>query len=251
MKTLDTVKTISLPQECLVDPLSATSRIYRLVPSDAAQPWIMELYDIAERTTPHYHKIKTQTYMILEGRAKFLLGEAQEILEAGQHLTIPPGLPHTVEPEGLIRLLVIDWPNLPHPEDYYPNIEEAPSFPLSRVCPFEDLTKLPSSCYQQRKEGDGYVAYEICEDLHHTWSIAILDIKDAAPHFHKQETEHFIVLSGQLKITLDDVEQTLDTGQSISIKPGCTHHLRSAGDEAVRLLCASFPAFDPSDFYPL
>lgn len=98
---------------------------------------------------------------------------------------------------------------------------------------------------------DGYVAHNLLTDQEKKWSIAILDVIDAAAHFHKVEDEHFMVLEGELDIVIDGVHHLLKTGQSIHLQPGIIHHLKSTSNTPVRLLCVNFPAFDPSDFHPI
>jgi len=81
------------------------------------------------------------------------------------------------------------------------------------------------------------------------WSIALIEIDDSPRHFHKIEKELFVVVEGVLDIEVDRVRHILHTGQSIEILPGKIHKLQSAGVVAVRVLCISFPAFNPSDMY--
>ena len=90
----------------------------------------------------------------------------------------------------------------------------------------------------------------MCADPDHKWSLSIIDLKDVVPHFHENGTEHFIVLSGQITLKLQDATYDLITGQSIHITPGQISHLKSANAQIARLLCVNFPAFDPGDFHP-
>lgn len=267
MMTLDTLSKISVPPHCGTTSFSDHFTIYDLVPSSAGQPWIMGLYDVAEASTdPHYHKIKTQTYVILEGETTLHIGPRQYALKAGQVVTIPPHLSHILKQDSSIRFLVVDLPNLPYPQDHYEKIEEAsnegplfispPSMTQSvvnenRSVPLADapFTDLPLSAYQKRLDLPTHTVYEICQDSHHTWSVAIIDIKDVAPHSHKEGVEHFIVLSGILKIDLEGTQHILMPGQSVHIPPSHVHHLSSATEQAVRVLCVNFPAFTPTDFY--
>ncbi len=265
---LDLLEKISLPNMCRTTSFSTTAMADELVPSDAKLPWILKLYNLAEpKTDPHYHKVRTQTFIFLEGETILHLGQTQELVRAGQIVMIPPHLSHTLEQKAPTRFLVIDWPNIDYPEDHYEIIEEAPNTNQALITPFlvkefflnqsysilsdsTDIKDLPPSAYQKRLEYPTHVVYEMCADPDHKWSLAIIDVKDVVPHFHKNETEHFIVLSGQLHIQLQNVTHTLGAGQSVHIAPGQIHHLRSANTQTVRLLCVNFPAFDPCDFYP-
>jgi len=121
--------------------------------------------------------------------------------------------------------------------------------------PLEALKKLPEipdKYYISKIQEQGYDVYLLASDpAGDKWSIAILDVLDAQPHFHKTGNEHFIVLNGGLDITLNGVRHSLTAGQSVHIPPGIVHHLKSTSRTPVRLLCINFPAFDPKDFYPI
>lgn len=264
---LDLLKKISLPSACRTVSFSPAFTVNELVSSDAGHPYIIKLYNVAEPgTDPHYHKIKTQTYIILEGETTLHVGRERHILKAGQIVTIPPHLFHTLEQESPVRFLVIDWPNIDYPEDHYEEISEA----LNIGSPFvssllmtesivnqnqsvpvdlPDLIDFSPSAYQNRIDLPSHTVYEIGQDSDHKWSLAIIEVKDVVPHFHEKGTEHFIVLSGQLKIELQGVTHRLTAGQSAHIAPGHIHHLKSANTQAVRLLCMNFPAFDPRDLH--
>jgi hypothetical protein len=264
---LESLSKFSLPPHFSRTPFSPNFTIYNLVPSEARQPWIMGLYDVAEpRTDPHYHRIKTQTYIMLEGETTLCMGEKTVVLKAGQVATIPPYLSHVLEQEKPIRFLVIEWPNIPYPGDHFEEISEAPNTDVAFVSSLfmtgsstnqslsvptdsSNLRPLPPSSYQNRIEHPSHTVYEICQDFDRKWSIAIIDVKDSVPHFHKNGTEHFIVLSGQLKIELGNVTHILSTGQSVHIASEIVHHLGSANNQLVRIFYAYFPAFRPDDFH--
>jgi mannose-6-phosphate isomerase-like protein (cupin superfamily) len=109
-----------------------------------------------------------------------------------------------------------------------------------------EMTGITSSIQQ------GYAAYTLMTDPEgDKWSIAILDVIDAEAHFHEIENEHFMVLNGELEITVDGVQHRLTAGQTVHIQPGNIHHLKSTSDTPVRLLCVNFPAFDLADFHPV
>lgn len=266
---LDLLEKISLPNACRTMSFSSAFTVDELVPSEAKHPWILKLYNAAEpKTDPHYHKIKTQTFVFLEGQTTFHFGKTQELVKAGQIVMVPPNLSHVLEQKAPVRFLVIDWHNIEYPEDHYENTEEISNTNQAFITPFSvkesflnqgysvlpdsrDLQDLPPSAYQKRLEYQTHVVYEMCADPDHKWSLAIIDVKDIVPHFHEKGTEHFIVLSGQLTIEIQGVTHILAPGQSAHVAPGQGHHLKSTAAQSARLLCVNFPAFDPSDFHPV
>ncbi|MBX9924650.1 MAG: cupin domain-containing protein [Rhabdochlamydiaceae bacterium] len=96
-----------------------------------------------------------------------------------------------------------------------------------------------------------YDVYEIVQghDTQGKWSAALIDIGDSPKHFHLVEKEHFIVVRGNLHIEVDGIHQELNVGEHISISPGQIHKLTSTGQDPVRVLCLSIPAFTPQDMF--
>ncbi|MDP7643629.1 MAG: cupin domain-containing protein [Anaerolineales bacterium] len=44
----------------------------------------------------HVHEVETETAYVISGRGRLLLGDNEQILQAGTGITIPPGLPHSL-----------------------------------------------------------------------------------------------------------------------------------------------------------
>lgn len=68
----------------------------------------------------------------------------------------------------------------------------------------------------------------ICEveptKKHADYSIAIAAIKTSSPHFHKLATEKYEILSGRLKLTVDNQTLSLDKGETYTVLPNETHY---------------------------
>jgi quercetin dioxygenase-like cupin family protein len=259
---------------CEVDYFSPLLTIYGLIPPSAELGWKIEVYDdFREVVSPHFHQIRTQLIMVLEGRCKITLGTHDIIGIPGQFLSIPPQTFHAIQPQTNVRLLVIDTPAFNFPEDIFtqnPPSQDSPQTAfvlpvLQSAAILDQQTNLttqiletfhiqdtiPEKYYLNRINNQGYVAYLLACEPHNKWSIAILDVHEAPRHFHKFGSEHFIVLSGELDINLDGVSHILKAGQSVHIPPEITHHLRSKKPTPVRLLCVNYPSFDSNDFYQI
>ena len=114
------------------------------------------------------------------------------------------------------------------------------------------LFPAPPSHYELCKNMGGYIVYDLGQDPAGLYSVAIIDVLQVAAHFHKREEEHFMVLSGQAKVTLEGVTRLLLPGDQVRIVPPMVHSFTTADPErAVRFLVTNFPAFDPTDFYPV
>lgn len=246
-----------------ITAISPNMTIYSLVPWQTNLGWKIELFDASEKVAPHFHKIQTQLVLVLEGSANFHAGEYSAVLSSGQFIVIPPKTLHSIEPQESVRFLAIDLPGFQFPKDaYFENPTET-----STVAPFiakniqsraivDHQTQLnstllttlkahspiPEAYYHGQINYPNYTVFPLVTEPESRWSIAILELKDAPKHFHKIETEHFLVLNGELDIELDGVHHHLTAGQSAHVPPGVTHHLTSASNGPVRLLCVSFPA---------
>jgi mannose-6-phosphate isomerase-like protein (cupin superfamily) len=118
--------------------------------------------------------------------------------------------------------------------------------PEGRAC--IDLFFLPDETNLGTKIDKGsYGVYELVN--RGVWSVALIEIVDSPKHFHRIEKEHFIVMSGRLAIEVNGKEQILEEGQSITLYPGMVHQLKTASEKLLRVLCFSFPAFDPADMH--
>lgn len=95
--------------------------IYELVSAAANQNWKMEIFDLSEPVSAHYHKEQRQILVVLEGELEAFLDDQRPIhLERFETLHIPAGLVHALRPVGKsVRFLAIDSPNFVYPEDVF------------------------------------------------------------------------------------------------------------------------------------
>ena len=247
--------------------------LYEMFPYDAKENYTFEIFEIVKTLEKHFHKIPTQLMLVLDGAVEVTLGGKIFDLENGDFIVIPPNVMHSIKPkEGKSRFLTVDFPGFNYPEEGYqgPPIETLDKPPYiykqgdsatnnaldlttklpKEIAPLmQILTRIIPKYYRVKREGEGYSVYDIAEDNDKKWDVAILDIQDTPKHVHKIGSEHFIALTGILEVTVNDKTHRLMPGQSIRIHPGDVHKLKSAKDDPVRVLCVSFPAFDPGDLY--
>ena len=55
------------------------------------------------------------------------------------------------------------------------------------------------------------------------------------PHVHEQQTEHFEVIEGGLRLNLDGAEHHLGPGDTMTVPPGSRHRQRNDGPSRVRI----------------
>lgn len=245
--------------------------ITELIPLAANLIWTVSVFDLSEEVSAHYHKIQTQLILVLSGSMVIQLKECSRELHDGDFLSIPPMTSHAIMPIKKVCFLTVDFPGFGFPDDvYHENIstEETLAVPFvfhqgdSQGAVIDNYIRLddtlikelvypvymPEQYYNLKVAQPGYDAFSLSADGEQ-WSVAILDVFEAPAHYHMIGTEHFIVLNGALKITLEGNTYYLNPGQSVQVPPNVTHHLKSALETPVRVLCINFPSFDQKDFY--
>jgi len=240
-----------IAMECALQ-VNENLTIYSLVPPDAGQGWKLELFALAEPIAPHYHKLQRQMILVAEGDLKaFYEGETPVSLRSGEIAQVEPGIVHSLIPEGTVRFFSIDFPGFHFPEDVFYDIP--PTVSAWTPPNSEFLPSLDPKYFGQKIDLGSYAAYELVTGhlTDEKWSLALLEIQDSPRHFHRIEKEIFVIVGGELDIEIEGKHRKLGIGESIAIFPNQVHHLKSAGREPVRVLCFSFPAFDPSDMYCL
>ncbi len=63
--------------------------------------------------------------------------------------------------------------------------------------------------------------------------IEVLSGKRLSYQKHAQRAEHWFVVSGAAKVTLDDREITVNAGEAIDIAIGAAHRVENPGDETL------------------
>ena len=66
--------------------------------------------------------------------------------------------------------------------------------------------------------------------------IEVLAGKRLSYQRHSQRAEHWIVVTGQAKVTLDGVEIPLSTGQAIDVPVGAAHRIENVGQELLTFI---------------
>ena len=66
---------------------------------------------------PHYHKIATELYYVLEGEGSVILDGEERAVRKGSMVHIPPGVVHGAV--GKMRVLVVGIPDIDDSDVYY------------------------------------------------------------------------------------------------------------------------------------
>lgn len=257
------------PDECKVERVSSEIVVHNLIPTKAGLIWKLSLYDLSAEIPSHYHNVQIQLMIVLEGSVGLQIGMAQSVLTTGEFITLPPRTTHCIYANENARFLVLDIPGSEYPEDTYTEelAAEIMATPLMgdtlktgavlEIKAELDSTLIeqlrlprvvPQQYYISKFQYEGYAVFALCENAK-KWGVVIIDLDEAVEHYHKKESEHFIVLNGRLQIMLDGEIHYLNIGQRAHVPPYVKHKLKSDLATPVRLLCINLPSFDPEDFY--
>ncbi|CAN5655339.1 hypothetical protein BH24ACI3_BH24ACI3_12170 [soil metagenome] len=92
---------------------------------------------------------------------------------------------------------------------------DAKNFPLFDQRPWGNFTVLD--------EGEGYKVKRI----------EVLPGKRLSYQKHARRSEHWFVVQGTAKVTLDGVEMIKNAGDAVDIPTGCDHRVENPGDDLV------------------
>lgn len=67
---------------------------------------------------PHFHRIATELYYVLEGEGSVILDGNEHAVRKGSVVHIPPGVVHAAK--GRVRVLVIGIPDMADDDLYFP-----------------------------------------------------------------------------------------------------------------------------------
>ena len=109
---------------------------------------------------------------------------------------------------------------------------------------------IEQSLYQNRKDFPAETVYEITTQANALpFGIAIADIQQSQPHFHKVTAETYTIVQGDLEVSLDSEQHVLHPGDVIKISPGIVHSARSLDGTPARITVTTIPEFSPEDYY--
>jgi mannose-6-phosphate isomerase-like protein (cupin superfamily) len=116
----------------------------------------------------------------------------------------------------------------------------------------ELLPPIDESLYQNKKDFPAEIVYEITTLRNGLpFGLAIADILQSTPHFHKLTYETYTVVQGELEVNLGDEKHILRPGDAIEIPLNVVHSARSLGSSPARITVTTIPEFSPDDYYPV
>jgi quercetin dioxygenase-like cupin family protein len=109
---------------------------------------------------------------------------------------------------------------------------------------------IDTSLYQNRIANPAEVVYALTTHKNALpFGVAIADIQQSEPHFHKVTTETYTVVQGHLEVSLDSEQHILHPGDVIKILPGVAHSARSLDETPARITVTTIPEWTHEDYY--
>jgi mannose-6-phosphate isomerase-like protein (cupin superfamily) len=104
---------IALKQHATFSPDKMTKIALATTPRAQVDLYCLEP---GQEQKPHAHEGQDKIYVVLEGRARVVVGTAEETLDAGEAIVAAAGQPHGIRNTGATRLLalVVVTPPPPH-----------------------------------------------------------------------------------------------------------------------------------------
>lgn len=81
--------------------------------------------------------------------------------------------------------------------------------------------------------------YKVLEEELHSFKIKRIQVgqgKKLSYHFHHHRSEHWVVVRGVGKVTIEGIEYLVPSGESIFIKPGQKHRLENPGKTTLEII---------------
>jgi mannose-6-phosphate isomerase-like protein (cupin superfamily) len=114
-----------------------------------------------------------------------------------------------------------------------------------------DFDELDKPRFVNQETGESVVEYSGLATDHNesrSWAKAYFTAEGfSEKHYHNEREEIYYIISGKAKIVIDDEEQILNPGDSVTIHPRQNHQVYSIDAIPLELIVKCSPSWTPSD----
>jgi mannose-6-phosphate isomerase-like protein (cupin superfamily) len=96
-------------------PCGTSTRIFTRPEMDTASLHVTEM----TASTPHYHRLMTEYYYVLEGEGTMILDGQSHPVQPGHTVYIPPGTRHSLQSELGVKAIVFAVPAFMPDDEYF------------------------------------------------------------------------------------------------------------------------------------
>jgi mannose-6-phosphate isomerase-like protein (cupin superfamily) len=217
---------------------------------------------------PHVHREHADCFLVLDGAVGFRLGEAEHAVEAESWVQVPRGIVHTFAPAGDAPATFV---NVHAPSRGYGSFARG----LATAKSEEDLRRVreafdqfpppadggrdPAAAAVRRLGGEGEAITERpgrrvtlladTEELGVTESVYGPGEQGPEPHVHREHTDAWLVLEGELTFALDGGRGLrAGAGTLVVVPPLVTHSFWNEGETAARFVNLHAPSRGFGDY---
>ena len=214
---------------------------------------------------PHVHAEHTEAFLVLDGALRLLVEDSETVAGAGTLVVVPPGVVHTFRAEGAARFLDLHTPS----RGYGTFLRALSAAPDERghehargafdQHPASASDEDVSSVVAVRTGGaDGEVITDrpgrrvtLLADTEH---LTLTEFeygpgqRGASPHVHHDHSDAFVVLQGELEITLESGPLRAPAGTIVVIPPDVVHSFDNASDGPARFFNVHAPPCGFGDY---
>jgi mannose-6-phosphate isomerase-like protein (cupin superfamily) len=240
--------------ELLADHPSLAVSAARFAPGAAPEP------------PPHVHAEHTEAFVVLNGRLRFHTGGVETVAGAGTVVVVPPGVPHTFRADGEVRFLDAHMPSCGY--GTFVRALEAASGEDERAHARAAFDQRPapagtgadpaSIVVAQAGGRDGEPITDrpgrrvtLLADIEH---LTLTDFdygpgeRGASPHVHREHSDAFVVVEGELQVTFEDGPLRAPAGTLVLIPPGIVHSFDNTSDAPARFFNVHAPSCGFGDY---
>ena len=209
---------------------------------------------------PHVHAAHAEAFLVLGGALRLLLEVGETVARAGTLVVAPPRVVHTLRADGEVRFLDFHVPSSGYGAFVRALSTAADEDELERAraafdqqAPPADGGADPASVVVARTGGlDGEAITDrpgrrvtLLADSEHL-TLTEFDYgpgeRGASPHVHRDHSDAFLVLEGELEITLEDGPLRAPAGTFVLIPPGVVHSFDNTSAGPARFINVHAPS---------
>ena len=196
----------------------------------------------------HYHPESEESYVIMEGQGRLVIGRKTRIVTPGDVIKIPVEKVHQIfnDSIGTLKLLCICAPAW-QPKCLVPaEMAKNSSFELDD----EIYIRKKEDCSEINAGKGEFIRELLGKDNGKTEQHSIAHVKicqegSSTAHYHPKSEESYVILEGQGRLVIGEQEKVVKSGDVAKIPVGKVHQIFNDHADTLKFLCVCAPAWKP------
>jgi mannose-6-phosphate isomerase-like protein (cupin superfamily) len=197
----------------------------------------------------HFHPEAEESYIITHGKGRLVIDDQTRILRKGEVAKIPVGKTHQIfnDRKKLLSFFCICAPAwtpacfvpVENPQAKAVENNSNGMYVRDKQGCFEINTGCGERIYEFLGKNNG------AAEKHSIALVEIVEGGSSIPHYHPEAEESYIILEGQAKLSINEEEKIVSSGEVAFIPTGKIHQISTVGQETLKLYCVCAPAWVP------